>query len=283
MKLEEVARDVRRDILTMLAVAGSGHTGGSLSMTDLLTALLFHEVALDPRNPDWPDRDWWNVSNAHVSPVIYSVMAERGYLPLAKLLSFRTFAGDLQGHPSSHDTPGIEVSAGSLGQGFSVAAGAALASKLDGHPRRHWVTLGDGELQEGSIWEAAMFAAHYELDNLAAVVDLNGLQIDGATHDVLGVEPVGEKYSAFGWRVFEVNGHEMGELVQAFEQVRTARGKPSVILAHTVMGKGWPAIENDHRWHGRPPTVEEASRALEGLGTTFDHWKRRLSDNGVES
>lgn len=283
VKLEEVARDVRRDILTMLAISRSGHTGGSLSMSDLLTAILFHEVAVDPANPDWPDRDWWNVSNAHVSPVIYSVMAERGYFPLEQLLHFRTFEGELQGHPSSHDTPGIEVSAGSLGQGLSVAVGAALAAQLDGRPRRHWTTLGDGELQEGSVWEAAMFAAHRKLDNLAAIVDLNGLQIDGATKDVLAVEPVVDKFAAFGWEVFQIDGHDMKVLVDTFAKVRKVKGKPTVIVAETVMGKGWPEIEDNHLWHGRPPTVEEATRALEGLGTSFEHWKNRLAGNGGEA
>jgi len=280
-KLEEVARDVRRDILTMLAIAGSGHTGGSLSVTDFLTALLFHEVGLDPANPAWPDRDVWHVSNAHVSPVIYSVMAERGYFPLADLLGFRSFEGHLQGHPSAHDTPGLEVSAGSLGQGLSFTVGVALASKLQKHPRRIWCCMGDGEQQEGSIWEAAMSAAHYKLDNLCGIVDLNGLQIDGSTADVIGVEPLADKYKSFGWHVIEVDGHDMAALLKAFSAAREVRQKPTVLLAHTIMGKGWQEIENDHRWHGRPPTPEEADRALHGLGTTYENWKKRLVKSGA--
>ncbi|MFH0881672.1 MAG: transketolase [bacterium] len=282
-KLVEVARDVRRDILTMLAHAGSGHTGGSLSVTDFLTALLFHEVDVDPVHPDWPDRDFWNVSNAHVSPVIYSVMAERGYFSLNMLLGFRSFAGALQGHPSAQDTPGLEVSAGSLGQGLSVAVGVALAAKMDDHPRRVWCCMGDGEQQEGAIWEAAMCAAHYRLDNLCGIVDVNGLQIDGATAEVMNVEPLADKYRAFGWDVVDIDGHDMASILGAFEKARGAKGKPTVILARTVMGKGWPEIEGDHRWHGRPPTVEQAEQALRGLGTTYDNWLSRLGENGSPS
>ena len=265
----------------MLANAGSGHTGGSLSVTDFLTALLFHEVNLDPANPAWPDRDFWNVSNAHVSPVIYSVMAERGSFPLDKLLGFRQFKGSLQGHPSVHDTPGLEVSAGSLGQGLSVAVGVALAAKMDNHPRRAWCCMGDGEQQEGSIWEAALSAAHYKLDNLCGIVDLNGLQIDGKTADVLNVEPLAEKYRAFGWHVVEIDGHDMAAILGAFTEAKATVGKPTAILARTVMGKGWLEIEGNHLWHGRPPTVEEADRALHGLGTTYENWRSRLDNNGA--
>ncbi len=278
--LEQIARNVRRDILTLLAQSGSGHTGGSLSMTDVLVSLLFHEVNLDPRNPDWPDRDFWHVSNAHVTPLIYSVMAERGYFPLRDLLSFRTFDGHLQGHPSAKDTPGIEVSAGSIGQGLSVAVGVALAAKMDNLPRRCYCCMGDGEQQEGSIWEAVMSAAHYKLDNLCGIVDLNGLQIDGSTDDVLAIEPLAEKYRAFGWHVIEVDGHDMAALLGAYAEVRAVRGKPAVILAKTVMGKGWAEIEGDYRWHGRPPTIEEADRALQGLGANYGGWWARLEADG---
>lgn len=281
-RLQEVARDIRRDILTLLAHAGTGHTGGSLSGADFLAAILFHEASIDPGNPTWPDRDFWHVSHGHVSPLIYSAMAERGYFPLRDLLSFRTFQGRLQGHPSAHDTPGLEVSAGSLGQGLSVTVGAAIAAKLDRHPRRHFVCMGDGEQQEGSVWEAALSAAHYKLDNIVAVVDVNRMQIDGPTEEVMGVEPLADKYAAFGWQVFEVDGHNMLELLEAFAEARTVKGKPSVILARTVMGKGWPEIEDDFTWHGKPPTEEQADRALKGLGgANYGGWWARLQANGM--
>lgn len=279
-RLEAVALDVRRDILTLLANAGTGHTGGSLSVADFLTALLFHEVQLNPADPGWSERDFWNVSNAHVSPVIYSTMAERGYFPIRDLLGFRSFSGHLQGHPSCKDTPGIEVSAGSLGQGLGVAVGVALAAKMDGHQRRCYCCMGDGEQQEGSVWESVLSAAHYKLDNLVAIIDLNHLQIDGPTADVINIEPLDAKYEAFGWHVLNVDGHSMTELLGAFREAKTVKGKPTVIMAHTTMGKGWKAIENDHRWHGRPPTTEEADRALRELGTSYEEWRARIAANG---
>jgi transketolase len=278
-KLEEVARDIRRDILTLLANAGTGHTGGSLSVTDFLTAILFHEANLDPANPDWSDRDVWHVSNAHVTPVIYSAMAERGYFPKRDLLQFRQFEGHLQGHPSAHDTPGVEVSAGSIGQGLSVMVGVALASRMDGHPRRVFCCMGDGELQEGSIWEAAMSASHYHLDNLVGIVDANGVQIDGRTDDVIRIEPLAEKWAAFGWHVIDIDGHDMEAILAAFQEARGVEGRPTVILARTKMGKGWAAIEDDYRWHGRPPTLEEADEALGELGTSYELWRARLASD----
>lgn len=280
-KLEEVALDVRRNILTLLANAGTGHTGGSLSVTDFLTAIQFHEANIDPADPDWADRDYWHVSNAHVSPVIYSVMAERGYFPHRDLLKFRQIDGHLQGHPSAHDTPGIEASAGSIGQGLAVAAGVAMAAKMDDHPRRAYVVMGDGEQQEGSIWEAAMSASHYKLDNLCAVLDANRMQIDGPTDEVIKVEPLVEKYSAFGWHVIDIDGHDMGEILEGFAEARSVKGRPTILVARTVMGKGWDAIEDDFRWHGRPPTVEEADEALKALGTDYQAWRARLENNGV--
>ncbi len=280
-KLLEVALDVRRNILTMLAHAGSGHTGGSLSVTDYLTALYFHEMNVDPGNPDWPDRDVCLVSNAHVSPVTYSVLAERGYFPLSELLGFRSFAGALQGHPNASDTPGIEVSAGSLGHGLSVAVGVALAAKMDNHPRRIWCSMGDGEQQEGAIWEAAMCAAHYKLDNLCGIVDVNGVQIDGATAEVMNVEPLADKYRAFGWHVIDTNGHEMASILGAVAEARETPGRPTAILARTVMGKGWPEIEGNSMWHGRPPSVEQAEGALKGLGTSYKKWLSRLENDGA--
>ncbi|MBS1261041.1 MAG: Transketolase 2 [Calditrichaeota bacterium] len=276
-ELAGIARDIRCDVLTMNAHAGSGHTGGSLSAADFLTAILFHAAAIDPARPRWPDRDFWNVSNAHISPLIYSTMAERGYFPLRELLAFRRIDGSLQGHPCAHETPGIEVSAGSLGQGLSVAVGVALAAKLDNHPRRVFCCMGDGEQQEGAIWEAAMSAAHYRLDNITAVIDFNRMQIDGPVTEVIGIDPLADKWRAFGWRVFECDGHEMQAILDALAEADRVTGQPSVVLAHTVMGRGWPAIENDHTWHGKPPTVDQADEALRGLGTTYRQWLARLS------
>ncbi len=275
-KLEAKAQDIRCDILTLLATSGSGHSGGSLSCTDFGTALYFHELNLNPENPSDPTRDICHFSIGHVTPVIYSLLAERGYFPLKDLLQFRTFAGHLQGHPSAHDTPGLEVSAGSLGQGLSFTVGVALASKMDNHSRRVWCIMGDGEQQEGQVWEAAMSASHFRLDNLTAIIDLNRKQIDGDTADVMNIEPLADKYSSFGWEVFEVNGHDIPAILETFAQVKRIAWKPSVILAHTRMGKGVSFMENDHRWHGRPPTVEEAEEALQKYGTTYEEWKQRL-------
>ena len=280
--LEQVAVDVRRDILTLLANAGSGHTGGSLSSADFLTAILFHEAAIDPGNPKWNDRDFWHVSHGHVSPLIYSVMAERGHFPLRDLLQFRTFEGHLQGHPSAHDTVGLEVSAGSLGQGLSITVGAALASRIDNNPRRCYVCMGDGEQQEGSVWEAALSASHYKLDNLLAIIDVNRLQIDGPTAEVMGIEPLVDKYAAFGWHVIDLDGHDMQSILNGFREARETKGKPTVILARTVMGKGWPEIEDDFTWHGLPPSKDQADRALQGLGANYGGWWARLEANGMK-
>jgi transketolase len=282
-QLEVMAKSIRCDILTMIANAGSGHTGGSLSYTDCLTALIFNELSLDPENLDWDERDFWNVSNAHVSPLTYSVMAERGYFPKKDLLGFRQMKGNLQGHPSAQDVRGIEFSAGSLGQGLGVAIGVALAAKMDKKSRRCYCLMGDGEQQEGSVWESAMCAAHYKLDNLVAFIDLNDLQIDGATADVMNIEPLSDKYLAFGWHVIEIDGHDIQAILDALKEARTIKEKPTIILAKTIMGKGWNEIENDHKWHGRPPTIEEANRALIELGTSYDKWYDRLLNGEVNS
>ncbi|MCB2212896.1 transketolase [bacterium] len=280
-ELRAIATDVRRDILTMIANANSGHTGGSLSACDFLTAILFHAATIDPRNPSFDNRDFWNVSNAHISPLIYSVMAERGYFPLCELLGFRQLKGNLQGHPSAHDTPGIEASAGSLGQGLSVAIGVAMASRLDKHPRRVFCCLGDGELQEGSIWEAALSAAHYHCDNLTAIVDYNGAQIDGRVEDIIGIAPLAEKWESFNWHVLEIDGHDMDQILDALREADRLTQQPTVILAHTLMGKGWREIEDDYRWHGKPPTVDQANTALMQLGTSYDEWRERLAGSEV--
>jgi transketolase len=278
-QLRERALYVRRDIITLLARSQSGHSGGPLSASDFGTALFFHEMNVNPERLGDAERDLWHFSIGHVTPVIYSLMAERGYFPLADLLAFRRLSGHLQGHPSKHDTPGIEVSSGSLGQGLSVACGMAIASRHDGSPRRIYCVMGDGEQQEGQIWEAAMFAAHYRLDNLLGIVDYNRKQIDGDVQDVMGIAPLADKWRAFNWNVLETDGHDMGAVLEAFREARVARGKPSVILARTVMGKGVSYMEDDYRWHGVPPSVEQAERALAELGTTLDQWTRRLESH----
>jgi transketolase len=275
-RLRALALDVRRDILTMLIQSQTGHTGGPLSVADFGTALFFHELNLDPARPDWPGRDFWHFSIGHVTPVIYSLMAERGYFPRRDLMQFRTFAGHLQGHPSRHDTPGIEVSAGSLGQGLSVSIGVALAARMDGSPRRVYCVMGDGEQQEGQIWEAAMFAGHRRLDNLCGIVDYNRKQIDGDVEDICGVKPLADKWRAFRWNVIEVDGHDLDAILGAFAAARAHRGQPSLILAHTVMGKGVSFMEDDYRWHGKPPKPAEGEKALAELGTTFAEWSARL-------
>jgi transketolase len=278
-RLRERALYVRRDIIALLARAQSGHSGGPLSSTDFGTVLFFHEMNVNPERLDDPERDLWHFSIGHVTPVIYSLMAERGYFPLADLLQFRQLEGHLQGHPSRHDTPGIEVSSGSLGQGLSVACGMALGSRHDGSSRRVYCVMGDGEQQEGQIWEAAMFAAHRSLDNLVGIVDYNRKQIDGDVQDVMGIAPLADKWRAFNWHVIETDGHDLAGILKAFEEARRTKGRPSVILAHTVMGKGVSFMEDDYRWHGVPPSVDQAKKALEELGTSLEEWTRRLASH----
>lgn len=279
--LRERALFVRRDIIALLARARSGHSGGPLSSADFGTALFFHEMNVNPEQLDDPSRDMWHFSIGHVTPVIYSLMSERGYFPLADLLGFRQLKGHLQGHPSRHDTPGIEVSSGSLGQGLSVCCGMALGSRLDGVSRRVYCIMGDGEQQEGQIWEAAMFAAHYRLDNLCGIIDYNRKQIDGDVQDVMGVAPLADKWRAFGWHVVEIDGHDMDKVVAAFDEARRTKGKPTVILAHTIMGKGVSFMEDDFRWHGMPPNQEQAERAMQDLGVTLEEWTHRLESHRV--
>ncbi len=275
-RLREQALAVRRDIVTLLVQSQTGHSGGPLSGADFGTALFFHELNVDPARPDWPERDFWHFSIGHVTPLIYSLMAERGYFPLRDLMKFRRFDGHLQGHPSHHDTPGIEVSSGSLGQGLSVCCGVALAARLDGHPRRVYCVMGDGEQQEGQIWEAAMFAGHQRLDNLCGIVDYNRKQIDGDVEDVCGVRPLADKWRAFRWNVIEIDGHDFGQILRAFAAARAHVGKPTVILAHTMMGRGVSFMADDYRWHGKPPKPAEGEQALQELGTSFAEWSARL-------
>ncbi|OGC77496.1 MAG: transketolase [candidate division Zixibacteria bacterium RBG_16_40_9] len=278
-QLKEVALRIRRDILTMLPEAGSGHTGGPLSACDFGTALFFNEMVYDPKNPKWPDRDMWFFSFGHVTPVHYSLLAEAGFFPKRDLLKFRKLDGHLQGHPSSLDTPGVEVSSGSLGQGLSIAVGAALGSRLDKHLRRIYCLMSDGEQQEGSIWEAAMSAAHYKLDNLCGLIDYNNIQIDGKVADVMEIAPLAEKYRAFGWHAIDIDGHNYRQILNALAEAKTVKGKPTAILCRTFMGKGVSFMEDDYHWHGKPPKKEEAEKALIELGTTYQEWYQYLLDH----
>ncbi|MEI6766271.1 MAG: transketolase [Bacteroidota bacterium] len=262
-EIKETAKLLRADILRSLAEAGSGHTGGSLGLADVFACLYFNIMNHRPDEPLWPDRDRLVLSIGHVAPVLYASLAHAGYFPLEELLTLRKLGSRLQGHPGrDHGLPGIEVSSGSLGQGLSVAVGMALSAKSDNKSWRTFSIHGDGELQEGSIWEAAMSAAHYKLDNLTALVDRNGLQIDGPTQKVMALEPLADKWAAFGWNVIECSGNEPEEIIEAYGIAGRHKGQPSVILAGTLMGKGVPEIENDYRWHGKAPSKEEAERFI---------------------
>ena len=265
--LQAKATDIRKDILTMITEAGSGHPGGSLSCTDILTALYFGGVLEhDPRNPQWEGRDRFILAKGHAAPALYAVLAQAGYFPREELATLRKLGSRLQGHPDSNQVPGVEVSTGSLGQGLSVAAGAAAGLKLDGAPQTVFALLGDGECQEGQVWEAAMFAAHRQLDNLVAVVDRNGLQIDGRTCDVCDPGDLGAKFAAFGWDVAEVDGHDLDALVAVLGAAKAGRdGRPHAVIARTVKGKGVPFMENEAGWHGKAPNAEQAAEALAAL------------------
>jgi transketolase len=255
----------RRKILEITHTAGSGHPGGSLSAIDVLTALYFYIMRIDPSNPKWPDRDRFILSKGHVCPALYVVLAELGFFQKEALMTLRKFGSILQGHPDMNKTPGIEMSTGSLGQGLSVACGMALAAKLDKKDYKVYCMLGDGEIQEGNVWEAAMFAAHKRLDNLIAILDRNRLQIDGSTEDVVSLEPVADKWRAFGWNVIEIDGHDMTQILDALSLAKRVRGKPTIIIAHTIKGKGVSFMENQAVFHGRSLTKEEMEKAMEEL------------------
>jgi transketolase len=260
------ALEIRADILRSLAEAGSGHTGGSLGLADLFTVLYFHILNHRPEAPDWEERDRLILSIGHVAPVLYASLAHAGYFPKEELMTLRKLGSRLQGHPGrDHGLPGLELSAGSLGQGLSVAVGMAMTAKADRRTWRVYSVHGDGELQEGSIWEAAMSAAHHRLDNLIAFIDRNGLQIDGKTSDVMELEPLDKKWEAFGWKVFTCDGHDHQQIIDSIEKAHLVNNKPSVIILKTIMGKGVPGIENDYRWHGKAPTSVELERFLEEL------------------
>lgn len=263
--LKEKARNIRIDILKMLTECGSGHTGGSLSAADIATALYFYKMKHDPKQPKWKDRDNFILSKGHAAPLLYTVLAHAGYFEVAELRTLRKLGSRLQGHPDSKYLPGVEISTGSLGQGLSVANGLALAHKLDKGANRVYALLGDGELQEGQVWEAAMTAAHYKLDNLCAMVDNNGLQIDGPVAKVMGVEPITDKFRAFGWEVLDINGHDMAQITAALDKAETIKGKPCMIVCRTIKGKGSSQFEGKVEFHGATPSKEQCAIALNDL------------------
>lgn len=263
--IQEMACKIRQDIIEMLVRAKSGHPGGSLSAADILAALYFSIMNIDPANPQWTDRDRFVLSKGHAAPVLYAALAERGFFPREELLNLRQTGHFLQGHPDMRKVPGVDMSTGSLGQGISAAAGMALAGKIDQKPYRVFCLVGDGELAEGLVWEAAMAAAHFQLDNLTAILDYNGLQIDGKNQEVMNSDPIADKWKAFGWNVLEVDGHDIEKLLNAFELAKNLRGKPTIIIAKTVKGKGVSFMENQAGWHGNAPSSEQAEAALAEL------------------
>jgi transketolase len=264
-EMREKAKTLRRHIITMTAKAGSGHPGGSLSAVELVTALFFHVLRHDPRNPRWPDRDRFVLSKGHAAPLLYAALAETGYFPISELLTLRQLDSRMQGHTDMRTTPGVEMSAGALGQGLSFGIGIALAARLDGRDYRVYVLIGDGECNEGQIWEAAMAAPHHKLDSVVAIIDRNCQQIDGWTCDVMDTEPFPEKWRAFGWHTIEVDGHDLAQIIAAFEKAKLIKGKPTAIIAHTIKGKGVSFMESNLDFHGKAPTPEEAERALKEL------------------
>ena len=270
-ELEQIAKRVRCDIIYALAHAGSGHPGGSLSATDFSVALYFDAIKHDPGVCEWEGRDRVIFSKGHVTPLIFSLLAEAGYIEREELKTFRQYGSRLQGHPNVQ-CPGIEVGTGSLGQGLSIAVGLALGLRLDKKPNRVYCIMGDGENQEGSTWEAIMSAGHFKLDNVCVVLDNNGLQIDGWVEEVMGLQPLADKWRAFRWNVIEIDGHNMAECVDAFEQAAQTKGQPTVILAKTVKGKGVSFMENRAEWHGKAPKPDEARAALQELACPAEYF-----------
>lgn len=269
-ELEKIATKLRMEVVKMLKEAKSGHPGGSLSACEIVTALYFKEMNIDSSRPDWPDRDRFVLSKGHGAPILYAALAEKGYFPKEELMKLRKIDSMLQGHPDMKGTPGVDMSTGSLGQGLAAANGMALAGKLDNKAYRVYALVGDGEVQEGIIWEAAMFAAHYQLDNLTVFLDHNGLQIDGLNKEVMNIEPIDEKFRAFGWHVINIDGHNFEEIFAAIEEAKNTKKKPTIIIAKTVKGKGVSFMENQVGWHGKAPSEEEAVKALEELGGVLD-------------
>jgi len=259
------AAEIRRQVISMLAEAGSGHPGGSLSLAEIMAQLYFDTMNIDPADPLWPERDRLVLCKGHAAPALYAALALRGYFPEEELPHLRKLGSRLQGHPDMRKLPGVDMSTGSLGQGLSAACGMALAGRLDGRPYYVYAILGDGETQEGQVWEAAMLAAHYRLDHLIAFLDHNKLQIDGQISQVLSPEPLDEKWRAFGWRVLAIDGHDITAIAQSLQTAKQSRGQPVMIIAETVKGKGVSFMENQAGWHGNAPNAEQAAQALAEL------------------
>jgi len=268
-ELKKHALSVRKNVVEAVFSAASGHPGGSLSSADILTALYFEEMRVDTKNPKWEDRDRFVLSKGHCTPGLYSVLAEKGFFPAKDLLTFRKADSYLEGHPNMQYVPGVDMSTGSLGQGISSAVGMALAGKLDKKAYRVYALLGDGELQEGQVWEAAMSAAHYKLDNLTAFLDYNGLQIDGRITDVMSPEPVTDKFAAFGWNVLVIDGHDFEQIIGAINKAKETKDKPTIIIAKTIKGKGVSFMENQAGWHGSAPNREQRDQAIAELDKAF--------------
>ena len=265
--LEKKAESIRETIIAMLVAAKSGHTAGPLGMVDIFAALYFHILAHDPQRPDWGERDRLVLSNGHICPALYATLAHAGYLPVEECLTLRAFGSRLQGHPERTRLPGLETTSGPLGEGLSQAAGMAYAFQMDGAKQRVYCLMSDGEQEEGNTWEAAMFAGKHKLRSLTAILDRNNIQIDGMTEDVMPLEPLAEKYRAFNWHVIEAGGNDIPAFIAAVEEAKAVYEKPTLIIAHTIPGRGVPEIEFDYRWHGKPPTPEEGKRFLKEIRT----------------
>lgn len=264
-KLQEKANEIRIDIIKMLVEAGSGHTAGPLGMADIFTALYFHVLNIDPAKPDWEERDRLVLSNGHICPVLYATMAHRRFFEVEELKTLRKLGSRLQGHPHRTALSGLEITSGPLGSGLSQACGIALAGKLNNAKWRVYCLTSDGEHDEGNTWEAIMFAGKYKINNLVAVMDRNNIQIDGFTENIMPLEPLKDKYEAFGWHVIEIDGHNFQAIIDAFDEAKTIFEKPTMILAHTIPGKGVSFMENKFEWHGKPPNKQEAELALKEL------------------
>ncbi|MBR0278282.1 MAG: transketolase [Clostridia bacterium] len=269
-ELKIIACKIRHHIIDEVHSASAGHPGGSLSVADIMTELYFEQMNVDPKNPKWDKRDRFVLSKGHCSPALYGTLAEKGFFNKKDLLSFRKIDSYLQGHPSMKDVPGVDISTGSLGQGLSAANGMAVSAKISGDTYRVYAVMGDGEIEEGQIWEAAMFAAHYKLDNLCAVVDWNGLQIDGRIEDVMSPLPIDEKFKAFGWNVIMVDAHDFDSLRDGFNSAKKCKGKPTVLIAKSTKGKGVSFMENKASWHGTAPNDEQYAQAIAELDKSLE-------------
>jgi transketolase len=270
-ELEEMARQIRRDIIKMLMISKSGHPGGTLGLSDIFASLYFNIMNLDPKNIRMAERDYFFLSAGHLCPVWYATLARRGYMPVSELSTLRGINGRLQGHPApayTHGAPGVEIASGALGQGLSIAAGCAIGLRLDKKPNTVYCLMGDGELNEGQIWEAVMTAAHHKLDNLIGIIDRNFCQIDNRTDKVMEIEPLADKWKAFNWHVLECDGHNISEFLETMKEAKALRGKPKVVIAKTFMGRGVSFMEDDYRWHGVPPNEEQGKQALSELAPT---------------